>query len=62
MRILLVTGIFPPDIGGPATYIPRLGEALGRKHEVQVVTLGDAQPGDLDYPFTLHRVARTGGA
>ena len=24
MRILITTGIFPPDIGGPATYVPTI--------------------------------------
>jgi glycosyltransferase involved in cell wall biosynthesis len=41
VKILLTSGIFPPDIGGPATYLPQLSsdlEALG--HEVTVVTLG----------------------
>lgn len=28
MKILLVSGIFPPDIGGPATFIPELAEYL----------------------------------
>ena len=26
MKILIVTGIFPPDIGGPATYVPEIAE------------------------------------
>jgi glycosyltransferase involved in cell wall biosynthesis len=58
VRILLVTGIFPPDIGGPASYIPRLGEALAVRHEVQVLTLGDRVAGDESYPFKVHRVSR----
>lgn len=28
MNYLLVTGIYPPDIGGPATYIPRLAKFI----------------------------------
>lgn len=43
MKVLLVTGIFPPDIGGPATYVPKLAtdmDELG--HEVSIVTLGSA--------------------
>jgi len=38
MRILITAGIFPPDVGGPATYVPGVAEALAsRGHEVTVV-------------------------
>ncbi len=41
MKILLVTGIFPPDIGGPATYVPKLGMDLNSLgYDVSVITLG----------------------
>jgi glycosyltransferase involved in cell wall biosynthesis len=60
MRILLTTGIFPPDIGGPATYVPFMAEALIRNgHDVTVVCLADdphASPGH--YPFRLVRLSR----
>jgi len=42
VKILLTSGIFPPDIGGPATYVPELSrdlEALG--HQVTIITLGE---------------------
>jgi glycosyltransferase involved in cell wall biosynthesis len=40
-RILLVTGIYPPDIGGPATFIPSLAKHLvnEKKMDVTVFTL-----------------------
>ena len=42
MRILITVGIFPPDIGGPATYVPRIAEALVlRGHKVTVVAPQD---------------------
>ncbi len=42
MRILLVTGIFPPDRGGPASYVPRIATALlARGHRVEVICLSD---------------------
>jgi glycosyltransferase involved in cell wall biosynthesis len=47
MKVLLVTGPFPPAIGGPATYVVRLREALAaRGHEVTIVTTshGPAEP------------------
>ena len=46
MRILLITGLFPPEIGGPASYIPRLGRALAGRHEVEVLTLGEESQED----------------
>jgi hypothetical protein len=42
MNVLIVTGIFPPDIGGPSTYVPTIsGELVKRGHKVSVVTLSD---------------------
>ena len=41
MKILLVSGIYPPDIGGPANFIPKLAEyLLASGHTPTVVTLG----------------------
>jgi glycosyltransferase involved in cell wall biosynthesis len=61
MKILLVTGIFPPDIGGPASYVPRIAQALmERGHDVAVITLADrpaiAKPNG--YGFEVHRIER----
>lgn len=44
LRILLATGIFPPDIGGPATFAKTLQEEL-LKHEIEVkiVTYGESE-------------------
>ena len=40
MKILLVTPIYPPDIGGPATFIPNLGNHLvSKKHKIITITL-----------------------
>lgn len=60
MRILMITGIFPPDIGGPATYVPRLADALSRQgHAVTVVTLSErVDSADDAYPFHVVRLAR----
>lgn len=41
MRIVLATGIYPPDIGGPATYVRSLAEELSRMgNVVSVITYG----------------------
>ncbi len=62
MRILLVTGIFPPDIGGPATYVPEIAKALlERGHQVSVVTTSEPEGLDLDdneHPFPVYRMNR----
>jgi glycosyltransferase involved in cell wall biosynthesis len=43
VRILIVTGIFPPDAGGPATYVPAAAAAFAaRGHTVTVVTTSEA--------------------
>jgi len=42
MKILLITGIYPPDIGGPATYIPELANYLTNQgHKVRILTLAE---------------------
>lgn len=42
MKVVFATGIYPPDIGGPATYVSRLAPALtARGHAVEVITYAD---------------------
>jgi glycosyltransferase involved in cell wall biosynthesis len=59
MRILLVTGIFPPDHGGPASYVPMIASELkARNHEiVAIVTLSDLVDGN-GYDFPVIRLRR----
>lgn len=60
MKILIVTGIFPPDTGGPANYVPAIAEALSREHEViGVVTLSETlDHDDARYAFPVFRLLR----
>jgi len=62
MKVLIVTGIFPPDIGGPATYVPLIAKALTeRGHQVMVLTTSESenlQWDDSIYPFSVFRVNR----
>ncbi|RPF47013.1 glycosyltransferase involved in cell wall biosynthesis [Thermodesulfitimonas autotrophica] len=62
MKILIVTGIFPPDIGGPATYVPLIAGALAsRGHQVKVLTTSEPEDlgyDDRQYPFPVVRVNR----
>ena len=47
MRIAFLTGIWPPDVGGPATHGPDFSRFLvGRGHGVHVVTMGDGEPAE----------------
>lgn len=60
MKLLIVTGIFPPDIGGPATYVPSIAHALAeRGHQVSVLTLSARlDHDDAGYPYRVFRIAR----
>jgi len=62
MRILITTGIFPPDIGGPATYVPLIAKALTeRGHQVTVLTTSEPENlrwDDSIYPFRVFRINR----
>lgn len=65
MRILLITGVFEPELGGPATYTARLAEKLViLGHTVKVITYSDKSRFDFDggYSFELVRVVRHGKA
>ena len=57
MKVLIVSGIWPPDVGGPATHAPQVAEDLVRRgHTVEVLTTVDGTPRAEAYP--LHTVAR----
>ena len=59
MNICLCSAIFPPDIGGPATFIPRLAAALLKKgHGVKVVAVSKAAEAK-GYDFPVHLIARS---
>ena len=72
MRIAFLTGIWPPDVGGPATHGPDFARYLvGRGHSVHVVTMGDGEPAErpcevevvsrgLPFPLRYGRVALRG--
>jgi glycosyltransferase involved in cell wall biosynthesis len=59
-----VSGIWPPDVGGPASHAPEVAEFLrGHGHDVEVVTTADAPPEPREYPVravprSLRRGAR----
>jgi glycosyltransferase involved in cell wall biosynthesis len=58
MKVLIVSGIWPPDVGGPASHAPEVAAFLrSRGHVVEVVTTADGPPAPEEYP--LHWVPRS---
>jgi glycosyltransferase involved in cell wall biosynthesis len=51
VRVLVVSGIWPPDVGGPASHAPAVASFLrGRGHDVEVVVTADRAPAAEEYP------------
>src|SRR5262249_20851565 len=58
MRVVFLTGIWPPDIGGPATHGPDFAAFLrDRGHSVHVVTMGDGEA--TERPVPVETVSRS---
>jgi len=63
MKIVIASGIFIPELGGPATYAKRIGEEfVARGHSVHVLTFSDVEnhEDDSTYSFSVSRVVRRG--
>jgi len=57
MRVLLLPGIWPPDVGGPATHGPEFARFLvGRGHSVHVVTMGNERA--TERPCSVQTISR----
>jgi glycosyltransferase involved in cell wall biosynthesis len=57
VNVLLVSGIWPPDVGGPASHAPELAAFLqARGHGVDIVTTADREPARQEYG--VHWVSR----
>ena len=57
MNVLIVSGLWPPDVGGPASHAPDVARFLrGRGHRVEVVTTAKAPPATEAFP--VHWVSR----
>jgi glycosyltransferase involved in cell wall biosynthesis len=53
VKVVVVSGIWPPDPGGPASHAPALADFLAnRGHAVEVVTTADAEPARRSYPVS----------
>lgn len=58
MKALVVSGIWPPDVGGPASHAPEVARFLAdRGHDVEVVVTAERQPAP--EPFPVRWVARS---
>lgn len=59
MNIVIATGIFPPDIGGPANSVPTLAaDWSARGHRVTVVTYSDVADDGQARPYEVVRIPR----
>jgi glycosyltransferase involved in cell wall biosynthesis len=58
VKVLIVSGIWPPDVGGPASHAPEVAAGLtARGHAVEVVTTASAPPGP--EPYRVRYVSRS---
>ena len=58
MKIFIIVGIFPPDIGGPASFVPKISELLTEKNnEVKVLCLSNEKNKD-KYSYEVIRIMR----
>jgi len=63
MKILIATGLFPPDIGGPAIHSATMAEELtGRGHQVKIIIYRDEDLLERDghSRFTIYKVSKKG--
>jgi len=57
MNVVIVSGIWPPDVGGPASHAPELARFLAaRGHHVEAVVTAERAPAP--QPFPVHWVSR----
>ena len=60
MKILIAADIFPPDIGGPATYSKNLAQELQKQgHKVAIICYGEKdKKTDFELNFPVFRISR----
>lgn len=64
MKLLIATGLYPPDIGGPATYSKTLAEELSKRGmEVEVLSFGSVRklPKIIRHLVYFFKVLKSGG-
>lgn len=60
MRILVTVGIFPPDIGGPATFVPKIAKYFQDElnYEIEILTLSDNKNSNINNDYSVKRIDR----
>ena len=58
MNILITTGIYPPDVGGPAKFVPLISEHLSNENKVKIITLSEDSKLNQDEKNQVHRIKR----
>ena len=60
MRVLVTVGIFPPDIGGPATFVPKITKYFQDElnYEIEILTLSDNKNSNIKDDFSVKRIDR----
>ena len=60
MRVLVTVGIFPPDIGGPATFVPKIAKYFQDElnYEIEILTLSDNKNSNINDDFIVKRIDR----
>ncbi len=60
MRVLVTVGIFPPDIGGPATFVPKIAKYFQDQlnYEIEILTLSDNKNLNINDDFSVKRIDR----
>ena len=59
MDILITVGIFPPDIGGPASFVPKISKYLISKgHKVKIISLSEKENLNYEDEINVTRISR----
>ena len=58
VNILITTGIFPPDVGGPAKFVPLMADNLSRNHVLNVITLSEELDNIDEFDYGILRIRR----
>ena len=60
MNILITVGIFPPDIGGPASFVPKISDFLIKNgHDVKIICLSEDENIHIEDQLNVIRIRRS---
>ena len=60
MNILITAGIFPPDIGGPASFVPKISNFLKENgHNVKIICLSEVGNNHIEDNLDVIRIRRS---